>query len=47
MVFGESKFERPESHRWRADGVRVENICSGFTTLDILEEIQKYKKNTV
>ena len=26
MVLGESLFERSESHRWRAHGVRVENI---------------------
>ena len=26
MVFGKSSFERSESHRWRAGGVRVEDI---------------------
>ena len=26
MVFGESLLETSESHRWRADGVGVENI---------------------
>ena len=44
MVFGKSLSQRPETNRWRADGVRVE-ICPGFITLDILEELQKIMKD--
>ena len=41
MVFGKSLSQGSESNRWRADGVRVEKF-PGFTTLGILEEIQKF-----
>ena len=41
MVFGNSLSLRFESNRWRTDGIRVEHF-PGFTTLGILEEIQKF-----
>ena len=44
MVFAEQPLQGIESRRWHADGVRVE-IFTGFTTLGILEEIQKFMKS--
>ena len=40
MVFGNTPSQRFGSNRRRADGIRVENFA-GFTTLGILDEIQK------
>ena len=47
MAFAEQLLQGIESHRWHADGVRVENFHQ-IHDVGILEEIQKiYEKYTV